>query len=279
MTERGLDTENHAIHSGEMIEPRAGTDYYYSCEMLKHVRYAMPYPNAEESQRAGAILGYVGLIAERYSSNETQPHILDVGCGRGWLANLLGVFGPTTGIDPASGAIERAKALFPAVQFHHGLLSDLLQLPSFQPVDLVVCSEVLEHVEREQQERFMENLYQTLKPDGWAVLTTPRREILRAYTKATGGPGQPVEEWLSERQLRKLVRRCGFAVVDQTRVRPRPLGFLGRIALSSKLRRLLVWLRLAPIRAALEYHHCHYQVLLIRKNSKRGGYAAPYHQT
>src|SRR5690606_25728399 len=44
--------------------------------------------------------------------------ILDLGCGRGWMSNLLAKYGEVVGCDPVSGVIEYAKELYPALTFH-----------------------------------------------------------------------------------------------------------------------------------------------------------------
>jgi hypothetical protein len=92
--------------------------------------------------------------------------------------------------------------------------------------------------------------------------------MFRLYRRHRTNSLQPVEDWLTERQLRELAARCGFRVVDQTRVRPRRFGLLGRIALSGKLRRALATVRLRFLHAAFESRFCHYQVVLLARDKR-----------
>lgn len=250
-----------------------GDDYlqianrYYSEQQLSAPRYAMPYPNEEEALRAGAVLAYVARRAERFTCTATRPRILEIGCGRGWLANLLSSFGPTLAIDPSEGPIALARKEFPHVAFRRCLLADLMSEPEFVPFDVVVASEVIEHVPWSHKEMFLRELAAATDSAGVCVLTTPRGEMLRLYRQHHANSLQPVEDWLTERQLRALAARCGFRVVDQTRVRPRRFGRLGRIALSRTLRRILERVRMRSLQVALENRFCHYQVVLLAPGS------------
>ncbi len=86
----------------------------------------------------------------RLIGNLIQPlvfeTILDVGCGQGsFLAELQAKFShiKTCGIDISPKAIDLARSRVPAGKFH---ILDLTQQPLDHKFDLVVCSEVLEHL-------------------------------------------------------------------------------------------------------------------------------------
>jgi 2-polyprenyl-3-methyl-5-hydroxy-6-metoxy-1,4-benzoquinol methylase len=241
---------------------------FYSAEQLTAPRYAMPYPNEEEAIRAGAVLAYVARQVERFTREGTRPRILEVGCGRGWLANLLSSFGPTVGIDPAEGPIVQAQREFPHVTFRRCLLSELMAEPGFAPFDVVVSTEVLEHVPWAHKEGFVRELAAAVDDAGICVLTTPRGELFRLYRRHHANSLQPVEDWVTERQLRELAARCGLRVVDHTRVRPRRFGLWGRIALSGKLRRFLETVRLRFLQSTFESRFCHYQVVLLARDKR-----------
>lgn len=257
-----------------MDERPAEDDYlrisnlFYSAEQLMAPRYAMPYPNEEEAIRAGAVIAHVARHVERFTREGRRPRILEVGCGRGWLANLLSAFGPTVGIDPAEGPIAQAQREFPHVTFRPCLLSDLMSEPGFTAFDIVVSTEVLEHVPWAHKEAFVRELAAATGHGGICVLTTPRGEMFRLYRRHRENSLQPVEDWVTERQLRELAKRCGLRVVDQTRVRPRRFGLWGRVALSGKLRRGLETMRLRSLSAAFENRYCHYQVALLAPDKR-----------
>ena len=46
-----------------------------------------------------------------------NPRILDLGCGSGWLAGILGNFGPTVGVELSDIAIETAALANPQVEY------------------------------------------------------------------------------------------------------------------------------------------------------------------
>lgn len=240
-------------------------DRHYSHDQLEMPRYTTPYPNAEEAARAGAVIGYVARVVERFTLDGDRPRILDVGCGRGWLTNLLSVFGTTEGIDPATGAVAMARRYFPAITFHQGTTADLLARGEFQPFDIVVSSEVIEHVPTSYKKAFLGDIRVALKHRGFCIVTTPRGEIFDSFRRATTWTLQPVEDWLTEKQLWDLASVCGFRVLDRTRTRFQRLGFISRIALSSKLRKLLDAIGLPSLRAGIEHHYSHYQVVLLQK--------------
>jgi ubiquinone/menaquinone biosynthesis C-methylase UbiE len=74
--------------------------------------------------------------------------ILEVGCGQGWLLKDTGEAHPNArlvGIDMRPEALEFARELVPRGEF---LLQDAHELPfDDASFDLVICSDVLEHVE------------------------------------------------------------------------------------------------------------------------------------
>lgn len=85
------------------------------------------------------------ILREFHGRKRSDLRLLDVGCGNGsQLAVPLAEAGyQVTAVDPHQPSIERGRMLAPAIDFHHGFISDLI--PS--KFDCVVISEVLEHLE------------------------------------------------------------------------------------------------------------------------------------
>lgn len=195
-------------------------------------------PNADEKARWRAI----EFLISRYGLTRTRLRIIDVGCGRGWLTNLLASYGEAVGIDIDPDSIAAARRLFPTLRFLLHSPATALCDPALRDFDLAVCSEVLEHVPRQCQPQFLADLRRLLRPRGALILTTPRGELWRAWLRQHH-EAQPIEAWLSEHQLTRLLSSVGFTVRHRLRahVPTRPLNFSGRllrvIALSPALSR------------------------------------------
>ena len=101
---------------------------------------------------------------------------LEVGCGAGRIAIALARRGfQVDGLDAAPRVVEQAAHLAAAAGVAaRFFLADFTKLdPRFpdETYDLVICSEVLEHVETWRD--VVDNIARVLKPGGLLVLTTP----------------------------------------------------------------------------------------------------------
>lgn len=145
--------------------------------------------------------------------------ILELGCGKGWLASKLSAFGTVVAVDTAQYTIRVNQQLYPMVGFRVGdVLTDLGYDSEF---DLVVSMEVVEHIPYEQQHILIEYAHKYLKPRGLFILTTPNREVNERH----GVIGeQPIEDCLRINEVSDLVSGP-FKLVDLFtvvfRIRPR----------------------------------------------------------
>ena len=194
----------------------AHTDQFYEQLFINTPHWSTPHPNPDEAARWSKIAGFLEMIRRR---NGNAPlRMAEVGCGRGWLTNLASTYyGTCEGVEPVAGVIDRAKVLFPSLRFTAGTATTLLEQPDFQPYDVVISSEVVEHVPHGEQSAFIRSLRALLKPGGYIVLTTPRGDIWDQWQRIAP-PNQPIEDWLSERQLRGLWEAEGLQCVGLERV-------------------------------------------------------------
>jgi 2-polyprenyl-3-methyl-5-hydroxy-6-metoxy-1,4-benzoquinol methylase len=114
------------------------------------------------------------LMLEQVPKNLHQdPRVIDVGCGNGTFLEMLrkrypnGVF---HGVEYSSQAkLEAPEHLQKNIQV--GDIVELAPLLSENPYDLVICSEVLEHVV--EPHKAMQAIASLLRNGGTAILTVP----------------------------------------------------------------------------------------------------------
>jgi GT2 family glycosyltransferase/SAM-dependent methyltransferase/tetratricopeptide (TPR) repeat protein len=194
----------------------AHTEQFYERLFINTPHWSTPHPNPDEAARWSKIAGFLEVILRR--NNNASLRMAEVGCGRGWLTNLLsGYYGTCEGVEPVAGVIARAKALFPSLRFTAGTAATLLERADFQPYDVVISSEVIEHVPHREQAAFVHSLRALLKPGGYIVLTTPRGDVWDQWQRIAP-PNQPIEDWLTEQQLRGLWEAEGLQCVGLERV-------------------------------------------------------------
>ncbi|MBH0201253.1 MAG: glycosyltransferase [Nitrospira sp.] len=199
------------------------SDTFYKNLFVNSPMWSTPHPNADEASRWSKIAAFLEYILRRVREQgpNKQLRILDIGCGRGWLTNLATMYGTCEGIEPVAAVVEHARKLFPHLRFEVGTAESVLSRSDFAPYDVVLTSEVIEHVPHGQKEAFLAQLAQLLRPDGYLILTTPRGEMWEQW-KRIAPPNQPVEDWVTEDQLRALFVSQGFSELGLERVHVEP---------------------------------------------------------
>lgn len=191
--------------AGKNTAAAAGTAGFYDGFWT---RYG-PEPTADERVR----IDHIGR-AFREVVGRDGLEILDLGCGRGWMAPHLARWGRVTGIDFSTEGVAFARAHF--ADYGRFLLADPtspgLGLPTHASFDLVICSEVIEHVV--EPGPLLEQIRSQLRPGGSCILTTPNGRFWPAYRddpRFRAGL-QPIEHWLTPRDCAALFSRNGFEV-------------------------------------------------------------------
>lgn len=92
-------------------------------------------------------------VVVREDRRVKEMRICDLGCGVGWLANEMRVFGEVTGVDFSPEGVRAASARWPGLSF---MVGDVTKYRPQEPFNLVVCSDVIEHIE--DQRAFIENI-------------------------------------------------------------------------------------------------------------------------
>jgi SAM-dependent methyltransferase/uncharacterized protein YbaR (Trm112 family) len=104
-----------------------------------------------------------------------EGKILDVGCGKAWVAQLFCPVGfEVVSMDISIKNTSMALKKYP-FKNHFAIVADAFHLPfKLNSFDYIVASEIIEHVYDPQT--FTENLFGLLKPGGKLILTTPYKE-------------------------------------------------------------------------------------------------------
>ncbi len=190
-------------------------DQYYEQLFVNNDKWNKSEPNEEELLRWNIIQSYV-----REFHKDSNLKILDLGCGRGWLTNLLSQFGVIIGIEPVLKVVNHAKRLFPNIDFRSGTSADLLE-EYLNYFDLIVSSEVIEHIADLHKSQFVNDINALLKEDGFVIITTPRKDVQEEWSSYLPAE-QPIEDWMFESELEKLFTNNGFKSLKINRIPVKP---------------------------------------------------------
>jgi 2-polyprenyl-3-methyl-5-hydroxy-6-metoxy-1,4-benzoquinol methylase len=167
--------------------------------------YITHHPGARHRRR---------LIAH-YVTKEECRSVLDVGCGRGNLLQLLykrlGSGVRLAGTDFSGATLKANQASVPFAQFYELDLVEQAPFSSLPPglqqqFQVVICSEVLEHLT--EWRRGFERLVELTEPGGRIVVTTPSGPITTIEREVFGHLYHPTaEDYLA------LARHHGLQVV------------------------------------------------------------------
>lgn len=144
--------------------------------------------------------------------------VLDIGCGAGTVSfYLASKKARIWGIDISQRAIQKcvqtAKnlSLQKQARFFCGTLDTLKNNSKF---DLVICSEVIEHIENDRE--FLKDIYKILKKGSVLILSTPSKNaplykigFARKFDKRVGH----LRRYLPE-EIEELVKSVGFSIKE-----------------------------------------------------------------
>src|SRR3954454_8221167 len=143
---------------------------------------------------------------------------LDLGCGAGRFLGALGESGADrVGVELAEGALERARRNVPGAELH--LLGPDGEIPlEDASVDLVWCSEVLEHVP--DTAGLLSEARRVLRTGGRLLVTTPSHDLPRRLLSALArfdGHFDPLGQhvrFYSRRSLARVLDAFAFEAVE-----------------------------------------------------------------
>ena len=147
------------------------------------------YDDAFMDKMAGAYLEQTRWTKLRLSAllPLVEPHpgdrILDLGCAAGALTHFFSQYGATvTGVDSEPKAVERARSLFPDLQFEQ---ADVAGLPQADhSIDKAVAGDLVEHLDEPTLNAMLRELRRVLVPGGTLSIYTPNPRHLIERLKA-----------------------------------------------------------------------------------------------
>lgn len=154
-----------------------------------------------KAQRAVWIIEQLVQIRKKIQTG--TPALLDLGCGDGRLVpqwqSVAG--GLAFGLELSPEAVAKAQEMYPSVVYTEG---DATKTPyDDAQFDIIVCQEVLEHVE--EQEQLIKECNRILKEGGYLILTTPNKFY---FDRRNGGnySKQPIENIIDKKELYTLLK-------------------------------------------------------------------------
>ncbi len=194
----------------------------------------------------------IDLLQKAVSSVQDTPRILDLGCGQGHITQAMRQTlnsAEFTGLDYSVSAIEYAHGHFPGIDFSVG---DAYDAPySKEYFDVVVCNNLWEHVP--DPLHLLSKIKGFLKPDGYAIVSTPSRYRLGNLVRILSG--KPVvfisAHHVTEYTVGQVIEQFAYGGFQVETVLSRPISsgsLKGRV-----VRRLLaVWVSLVGSHHQLE---------------------------
>ena len=174
------------------------------------------FPDSRESHMHARFMPHVLAIAGQINA---PARVLDVGCGNGFVCGEFIRLGySVVGIDLSEQGVAHARRAHPQGRFEVVAADDaLLATLEEAPFDLVVSTEVLEHVYAPRV--LARACFTALKPGGRFICTTPYHGYLKNLAIAVLGrwdrhadplwDGGHIKLW-SRRTLSRLLTDTGF---------------------------------------------------------------------
>lgn len=149
--------------------------------------------------------------------------VLDVGCGKGDIANDFARLGcHVVGVDLSPTGIEMARKEYPKIRFEVlGADESVLQNLNEEPFDVVISTEVVEHLYSPRP--FIKGCYSALRPGGRVLISTPYHGYAKNVAIALAGKmdkhytalwdGGHIKFW-SRATLGKLMTEAGLTNIQ-----------------------------------------------------------------
>lgn len=146
----------------------------------------------------------------RFLPNDKRAVIVDVGCGAGILLEWLrgSGYNNACGIDPDAGQVDFCRQLGVSAE---QVSDSALWLADKTDIDMVICKDILEHIQADQVRAILLAAQRALKPDGKLYISVPNAlSSMAAFWLYNDGTHL---RSYTERVLGLELERAGFRVV------------------------------------------------------------------
>ncbi|MFA5358409.1 MAG: class I SAM-dependent methyltransferase [Patescibacteria group bacterium] len=196
-------------------EPSAGIRFVPEIGKTIEVTFNYTKHSQPQGQRKKEIENFYQTLLKEINNLQIE-NIIDIGCGEGFTLDRIqksSINKELVGIDSSLVAVNLGKELFPQLDLR---LGNIYQLPfPDKSFDLVVCTEVLEHLENPSQA--LQEIVRMAKK--YIILSVPHepffslRNILQGkHLKRLGNtPGHI--NWWTEAKFKKFVEKENITIL------------------------------------------------------------------
>ncbi|MDA3952628.1 MAG: class I SAM-dependent methyltransferase [Bacteroidales bacterium] len=145
--------------------------------------------NFRKNDKANILLYYRHLKAYEYVKEfAVNKKVLEIGCGSGYGSKYLSeIANSITTVDLDIDSLEYAKKnnTNENIEYVHANILDRLKIKE-STFDIVISFQVIEHINPLDSNIYLDEIKRLLKPNGYAILTTPNRLFrLHPFQKPT----------------------------------------------------------------------------------------------
>lgn len=111
------------------------------------------------------------MYAPYFKEIDSNASILELGCNKGYLLNVLNKKGyhTATGVDLSKGDLQIARHIAPQADFVEADIFSFLD-QSEQFFDVVILKALIEHIEKNRVLELLEKIYRALRPGGVVLI-------------------------------------------------------------------------------------------------------------
>src|SRR5262245_53676270 len=157
-------------------------------------------------------LHHLVLAAIRAHAGTAEPEIVDAGCGTGGLMLFLRAHGlrNVRGFDLSADAVMWCKKR--DLDVKPGNLLDIGRLHAERSADVIVSNDTMYFLERDEQQRFVQQCADILRPGGLLILNLPALRAFAGIHDLSVG----IRDRFSRADTRRLLAQPSFEVVRET---------------------------------------------------------------